>query len=212
MEVSLGGRLFAPTEVATPGAAAGKIAEANARHTLTIDDSLDPQAPANPWYLQWPVSNKVPYRTGMPLFVNGVLVQSGGKYRLIPNSTAAVATHQARYSEREPAPDVEGNTRIASLNVLNLFNGDGKQGGFPTPRGAETYAKYQMQQAKIIASVQALKPDVAALMEIENDGVGPESALAQFVAALNTAGPINDYRFIDSGNGPGTNPIRVALI
>ena len=92
--------------------------------------------------------------------------------------------------QRRPAPDVAGNTRIASLNVLNLFNGDGKQGDFPTSRGAETFAAYQLQQQKIVASVQALKPDVAALMEIENDGTGPESALAQFVAALNAAGPI----------------------
>jgi len=212
LQVSLEGRLYTPTEVASPGTAAGHIAEFNARRMVTIDDSLDPQAPASQWYLRWPMSNRVPYRTGMPYFVNGVLVQSGGRYRLIPSGQMSLATHQANYSERKPAPDVEGNTRIASLNVLNLFNGDGKQGGFPTPRGAETYAKYQLQQAKIIASVQALMPDVAALMEVENDGTGPESALAQFVEALNAAGPIKDYRFVDSGKGPGTNPIRFPLI
>jgi uncharacterized protein len=212
LEVSFDGRLFAPTEVATPGQAAKLVAEKNQQRTITLDDSRELDAPASQWYLPWAMSEKAPYRTGTPLFVTGVIVQSGGKYRLIPQSKLSGVNHAARYSEREPAPDVNGNARIASLNVLNLFNGDGKQGAFPTPRGAETYAKYQLQQSKIVASVQALKPDVAALMEIENDGTGPDSALAQFVGALNAAGPINDYRFVDSGKGPGTNPIRVALI
>ena len=70
-------------------------------------------------------------------------------------------------AERPSAPDVAGDLRIASLNVLNLFNGDGKGGAFPTERGAETFAQYQLQQQKLVASVQALKPDIAALMEIE---------------------------------------------
>jgi predicted extracellular nuclease len=60
--------------------------------------------------------------------------------------------------------------------------------------------------------VQALAPDAAALMEVENDGYGPDSALAQFVAALNAAGPVRDYAFVDAGTGPGTDAIRVALV
>jgi predicted extracellular nuclease len=63
-----------------------------------------------------------------------------------------------------------------------------------------------------VAAVQALAPDAAALMEVENDGTGPESALAQFVAALNAAGPVRDYAFVDTGAGPGTDQIRVALV
>lgn len=208
---SLDGRLFTPTEIASPGADAREIATRNAARTVIVDDALDAQAPASHWYLTRPIDGAFPLRTGTGVAVKGVLVQAGGRYRLLPSLPMAyVKGDEAR--QRRPAPDVAGNTRIAGLNVLNLFNGDGKQGDFPTSRGAETFAAYQLQQQKIVASVQALKPDVAALMEIENDGTGPDSALAQFVAALNAAGPIKDYRFVDSGQGPGKNPIRVALI
>src|SRR3546814_8561255 len=67
----------------------------------------------------------------------------------------------------------------------NLFNGDGNGGGFPTARGARDVAGYQMQQAKLVAVIQALQPDVAALMEVEHDGFGADSALAHLVAELN---------------------------
>ena len=41
------------------------------------------------------------------------------------------------------------------------------------------------QLAKLVATIRALDPDIAALMELENDGYGPQSSLAQLVAALN---------------------------
>ena len=40
--------------------------------------------------------------------------------------------------ERPAAPQVAGNVRIAAFNLENLFNGDGRGGGFPTERGAKT--------------------------------------------------------------------------
>jgi predicted extracellular nuclease len=101
---------------------------------------------------------------------------------------------------------------VASFNVHNLFNGDGRDGGFPTSRGARTPGEYRRQRRKLVATVQALAPDVAALMEVENDGYGPDSSLAQFVAALNVAGPIRDYRLVDAGHRPGKDRICVALI
>jgi hypothetical protein len=63
-----------------------------------------------------------------------------------------------------------------------------------------------------VAVVQALAPDVAALMEVENDGSGPESTVAQFVTALNATGPARDYRFVDTGKRLGGDSIRVAMI
>ncbi|RYZ69309.1 MAG: endonuclease, partial [Lysobacteraceae bacterium] len=50
----------------------------------------------------------------------------------------------------------------------------------------------------------------AALMELENDGYGPQSSLAQFVDALNAGG--GQWRFVDAGRGPGSDQIRVALV
>ena len=48
-------------------------------------------------------------------------------------------------------------------------------------------------------------------MELENDGYGPDSSLAQLVAALNAGGG-GDWRYVDAGSGPGDDPIRVGLI
>ena len=139
--------------------------------------------------------------------VEGIVRVDEHGVRLVPRRV-----HRIDPAPRPAAPTVPGALRLASFNVLNLFNGDGRGGAFPTPRGARTAGEYARQQAKLVAAVQALAPDAAALMEVENDGSGPDSALAQFVAALNAAGPVRDYAFVDTGAGPGTDQIRVALV
>lgn len=206
LDVRFGGRGYQPTEVARGTDAVRKVRDDNARRMLILDDGRTSENPKDLWFLP---SDKEAMRVGATIqSVQGVLDQRRGQYRLqLTEKIGSVVDVQ-----RPLAPDVAGDLRIASLNVLNLFNGDGKGGGFPTQRGAESFAQYQLQQQKLVASVQALKPDIAALMEIENDGYGPESAIAQFVDALNAAGPIRDYRFVDAGKGPGVNPIRVAMI
>jgi predicted extracellular nuclease len=206
LPVAFGGRLPVPTEVAAPGAAAKARAEANRQATVVLDDGRD-DAPLDAAEPLPAVPGSTRRRAGTELSgVEGEVRLVPGGVRLMPARATVVA------APRPPAPAVPGALRLASFNVLNLFNGDGRGGGFPTPRGAKTPAQLVLQQAKLVASVQALAPDAAALMEIENDGYGPDSALAQFVAALNAAGPIRDYRFVDAGAGPGTNPIRVAIV
>ncbi|TNJ32669.1 ExeM/NucH family extracellular endonuclease [Arenimonas terrae] len=209
LTTSFGGRLYTPTELAPPGAGAQAIAEDNTRRMLRLDDGVAEQNPKTVAYLPAAPSDEAPLRTGSTLTgVQGVLDQRFGSYRL-------QLTEQIGSIEQAPrpaAPSVPGDRRIAGFNVLNLFNGDGQGGGFPTERGAQTPEQYARQQAKLVAVVQALDPDLAALMELENDGYGPESSLAQFVAALNAAGPHADWRYVDAGEGPGTNPIRVGIV
>lgn len=67
-----------------------------------------------------------------------------------------------------------------------------------------------MQTARLVATIRALDPDIAALMELENDGYGPDSSIAQFVESLNADG--SRWRFVDAGRGPGHDDIRVGLI
>ena len=206
---SFGGRLYSPTEVAAPGAEAQAVAADNARLSLRLDDARSGQDPKNLWFLPGEWNDTAPLRTGSVITgVQGVLDQRFGSHRL-QLTEALGAIEQA---PRPAAPTVPGDRRIAGFNVLNLFNGDGKGGGFPTDRGAATPADHQRQVAKLVAAVQALDPDLAALMELENDGFGPDSSLAQFVDALNAAGPHADWRFVDSGEGPGSNAIRVGLV
>ncbi|HQZ31877.1 MAG TPA: ExeM/NucH family extracellular endonuclease [Arenimonas sp.] len=206
---SFGGRLYSPTEVAAPGAGAQAVADENARLSLRLDDARSGQDPKNLWFLPGDWNDAAPLRTGSVVTgVQGVLDQRFGSLRL--QLTEALGSIEQ--APRPAAPTVPGDRRIAGFNVLNLFNGDGQGGGFPTDRGAATPAEHARQVAKLVAAVQALDPDLAALMELENDGYGPDSSLAQFVDALNAAGPHADWRFVDSGEGPGSNAIRVGII
>ena len=206
---SFGGRLYSPTEVAAPGAGAQAVADENARLSLRLDDARSGQDPKNLWFLPGDWNDAAPLRTGSVVTgVQGVLDQRFGSLRL--QLTEALGSIEQ--APRPAAPTVPGDRRIAGFNVLNLFNGDGQGGGFPTDRGAATPAEHARQVAKLVAAVQALDPDLAALMELENDGYGPDSSLAQFVDALNASGPHTDWRFVDSGEGPGSNAIRVGII
>jgi predicted extracellular nuclease len=197
------GRLWQPSEVAAPGSEAfQRVLEDNARRRLTLDDGSgerDPKA------IAWLGGQPLP-RVGTTLKeVEGIVDERHGGYRL--QLTRPLALPAPAYPL---APRVPGTLKIAAFNLENLFNGDGHGGGFPTPRGAKSPAQLQAQLAKLVATVRALDADVAALMELENDGYGPESSLAQFVAALNARG--GDWRFIDAGQGPGPDTIRVGLI
>lgn len=209
LSVAFGGRQYAPTELAAPGPAAQAIAAENARLGLRLDDGQATQDPKTFAYLPQAWDENAPVRVGSVVHgVTGVVDERYGSHRLQVTAPFGSITQ----APRPAAPTVPGDRRIAGFNVLNLFNGDGLGGGFPTERGAATAAQYQRQQAKLVAVVQALDPDLAALMELENDGYSPESSIAQFVAALNAAGPHRDWRFVDAGEGPGSNPIRVGLV
>ena len=205
---SFDGRLVQPTELAAPGPEAAAIAADNARRTLLLDDNRLGKDPRSLWFLREPLSDRAPLRAGSLLEdVVGVLDQRRGDYRL-----QLAEPLRVRHASRPRAPGVTGERRIAAFNLLNLFNGDGAGGGFPTPRGAESAEHFAEQQRKLVASVQALQPDVAALMEVENDGPGADSALAQFVSALNAAGPVRDWRAIEPASRPGSDEIRTAII
>ncbi len=203
LTTSFGGRLWQPSEVAAPGSAEAKrLAADNARRTLVLDDGSAKRDPATVWY----VKQGQPLRTGTVLTgVQGIVDARHGGWRLQLTVAPTIAA-----PERPAAPQVAGNVRVAAFNLENLFNGDGKGGGFPTERGAKTAAQYQAQMQKLVGTIRGLNPDIAALMELENDGYGADSSLAQLVAALNAGG--GTWRFIDAKQGPGPDTIRVGII
>ncbi|UYB52210.1 ExeM/NucH family extracellular endonuclease [Xanthomonas sp. AM6] len=206
--VAFGGRLWQPSEIAVPGSAEHAAAVAdNARRLLRLGEAGAHAPDSLPAYLGTGEAAAAP-RAGATLsgvegIVGGVV---DGAARLYPTAPLQLTPPPA------PAPpQVAGTLRVAAFNLENFFNGDGRGGGFPTQRGARTAAEYQAQLAKLVATIRPLQADVAALMELENDGYGPTSAIAALVAALN-AGDGGDWRFVDAGRGPGDNPIRVGLI
>lgn len=182
---SFEGRLLTPTEVALPGEAANAVAADNARRSVRIEGIGG-----------WP-------RTGSVVSgVEGVVEARSGQHVLRLD-----AEPHLQPAQRPAPPRVDGDVRIAVLNLENLFNGDGRGGGFPTARGARTPEEYQRQLARLRTTVHMLEPHIVAAMELENDGHGPESSVAALAAAL---GP--DWRFVDAGDGPGEDAIRVALL
>jgi outer membrane biosynthesis protein TonB len=85
-------------------------------------------------------------------------------------------------------------------------------GGFPTERGADTLVEFERQRLKTLTSLLAMDADVIGLMEIENDGYGPDSALQDLINGLNDETAPGTYDFIEPSESLGTDAIRVALI
>ncbi len=127
-------------------------------------------------------------------------------------------THVGRLVRANPRPawislGLSPGVRIATFNVENYFNHASSGPAFPTERGARTRPQWRCQTDKLVAALKAMQPAVAGLEEIENNGYGPDGALAVLVKSLNHAMPAANYRFIRPGVGRlGTDLIAPALI
>ena len=207
--ISLNGRQFAPTQLHPPGEEARKLAEENTRNRIWLDDASLAQFPGKITWLPVALSNDAPYRLGTRLAqVHGVLDERAGSYRI--HVLQAPVTEQAPRPKTPPL--TTGALKIASFNMLNWFNGDGKKGGFPTPRGATNFDDSQRQRGKLIAAILAIKPDIAGLMEVENDGDEKLNALTEIVADLNRQSGLG-YQIVPTPEPKvGGDAIRVAII
>ena len=140
--------------------------------------------------------------------VEGVARYAYRKIQIIP-------TEQVEFgdgiSQRQDAPQKEnGQLRVASMNVLNYFNGrydaesdsfdykksDAKNasGDYHNNRNDKHYKGlsndevedlFIRQRNKIINAIVAMDADIVGLMEIENDGFGPHSAIQDLVNGIN---------------------------
>ena len=206
--LSVGGRLFNPTNVTTPGASAIAQQNLNDRSRILLDDGNGQQNIDPTLYPAPGLSAANTLRLGYKVNgLTGVLEQRFGLYRVQPVGPVSFSADNARAAS--PAP-VGGTLKVAGLNVLNFFNGNGLGGGFPTSRGADTLTEFARQRAKIISAIITINADVAGLSEIENDAV-PNSAIEDLVAGLNAATAPGTYAFVNTGV-VGTDEIRVAII
>ncbi len=191
-------RLMIPTQVAKPGSAANKLKAQNDLDRLLLDDgrnkqNLDPIA-----FKRLGFSAAKSMRLGDELNeVKGVLGYAFGSYRL--HRTELPVWIQANPRVNSPV-DTKGSLRVVSFNVLNFFNGDGKGQGFPTERGADSNKELTRQRDKIVSAMAATKADILGLVELENDGYGKYSAIAELVSSLNEKSPEgHSYAFVHSG-------------
>jgi uncharacterized protein len=225
VSLSAGGRIFNPTNFVDPNdnpasgtsssgtsnvAAVTAQQDLNNRSRILLDDGSNVQNPAIVPFFN-PADTTL--RIGSTLTnLTGVLDFAFSDYRVQPTVTPSF-----NYAPRPSVPAVgNSNVKIASFNVLNYFNGDGLGGGFPTARGANTLIEFNRQRSKIINAISSLNADAVGLIEIENDGDGPQSAIADIVNGLNAQMGANTYTFIADPVAPngntGTDAIKVAII
>ncbi|MDD1621462.1 MAG: ExeM/NucH family extracellular endonuclease [Methylococcaceae bacterium] len=211
--LSSGGRLLTPTQIAAPGQAAVDYAAQNLLNQLLVDDGSSIQNPDPVIYPQPAgLSAADTLRSGYTVAgATGVLAYDFGVYRLQPTQPLAFVADNGRTSA--PGLSSLGSLKIAAFNVLNYFNGNGLGGGFPTARGANTLAEFNRQRDKIIPAIHAIDADVVGLMEIENDGYGSNSAIADLVNGLNQLAGAGSYAYINPGlSQVGTDQIAVGII
>lgn len=204
-------RLWSATQVEQPGPdVSARNAYNNARR-LVLDDGSWVENPEHVRYPNGGLSMANPVRTGDEVRgIEGILVRVGNNYHIHP----VVEPKFHAQNLRTGVPELpEGDLRIVAFNVLNYFNGDGQGGDFPTPRGAATLEEFERQRVKTIAAMIALDADIYALMEMENDGFGEFSALADLTNGLNEAVDGEPYSFVSAdASQVGGDAITQAII
>ncbi|MCL1146838.1 extracellular exonuclease ExeM [Shewanella marinintestina] len=147
--------------------------------------------------------------------MTGVVSYSYGEPRLVVTNEITAGDF-IRINDRTNAPEVasQGDIRVASFNVLNLFTSDSDIGGPLNPtckdqadadasrgcgRGAHSLEDYQLQRAKIVNAITEMNADIIGLMEIENNGFSEHSSIQYLLDALNAEMPAEDaYSFIEA--------------
>jgi predicted extracellular nuclease len=237
--LSSGGRLQVPTAIVAPGAAAIAKEAENQRNQIILDDLFNDQN-ADPIVfgrLGNPLSASNTLRgadstvglTGVMTYTWAGNSASGNAYRVRP--AGALPSFEPTDPRPASPPAVGGNLKVGAMNLLNFFNtfdgvGTGKPwacaggvgGAEMDCRGADDAGEFDRQWPKTVAAIKLLNPDVLGIMEIENDGYGPDSAIQFLVDKLNAATSAGKYAFIDADAGTGqvnalgTDAIKVGIL
>jgi len=234
--VSSGARLRQPTDVVAPGAAAAALQAANDLNQLIIDDGLNNQNPdpivfgrggqplsaANTLRAGDTAQNTV----GVMTYTWAGSSASGNAYRVRPlGALGGVVRFDAANPRPVAAPATTGSLRVASMNLLNFFNtfvgctnGVGGAASDDNCRGADNATEFGRQWPKTLDAILGTGADVVGVIEVENDGYGPTSALQFLVDGLNAATAPGTWALIDVDgrtgqvNALGTDAIKVGLL
>lgn len=205
------GRRYIPTQVVSPGAEAQQLAEQHRLNRIVLDDNSTVSYPDTIVYPAPELSASNTLRTGdVVTQLRGGLYYSFNEYRVMP----VAPVNFIAANQRTAIPELTaGNVSVGSFNVLNYFNGDGMGAGFPTSRGADSLIEFERQRAKIIEAITALNASVVGLMEIENDGFGEYSAIADLVTGIRQHSGQDDWQFVQTTVSPiGTDQIAVGML
>jgi predicted extracellular nuclease len=228
LTLGAGGRHETPTNRFRPGSpAAIALADEQARGRILLDDGSSLQN-----------VNPTPYfgRNGTPRagdalsnlvgaldFGLATATASGpGLYRLQPVEMPLLTIA----NPRPAAPNVAGNLKLGSMNVLNFFTtftngqtafgqtGQGcSLGGSVSAgncRGADGLEEYLRQRDKIVRAIAGMDADAVGLMEIQNNGNVAVQAILDSLNSQVRSGPWAAVSV--PAQGTGTDAIRVAMI
>ncbi len=241
--LSSGDRLWQPTHLVTPGAPALALQAANNLNRIILDDALNNQNPDPILFGRggMPLSAANTLRGGDSVTgVTGVMTYtwsgnaaSGNAYRVRPiNALGGGVPNFVAENPRPTQPeDVGGTLKAGALNLLNYFNtfdgssssppwacNNGVGGALTDCRGADDPGEFDRQWPKTVQAILAMNVDVLGIVEIENDGYGPDSAIQDLVNRLNAASAPGTYAFIDVDaatgqvNALGIDAIKVGLL
>lgn len=203
-------RLRQPTDSVSPGAEAQALQLDNARSTLVLDDGSSLAYPQSLPVLQSVTTLRVGDSTQR---LTGVLGYAFGEYVLYPT-----ADSRPLFTTENPRPNPprrrDQALRLTSFNLDNYFttlnSGSpvcGPVGGLGC-RGANSPSEFVRQRTKIVSAFTSLDPDIAAIIEVENDA---RTSIQNLVSGLNDLSGNTTYTFIDTGT-IGTDAIKVALL
>jgi predicted extracellular nuclease len=231
--LSVDARLKQPTNVVLPGADAQALQEQNNLSRIIVDDALNNQNPDPILFARGglPLSADNTLRggdtatgiTGVMTYTWGGNSASPNAYRVRPVNALNGVINFEPANPRPAAAPAPAGLRVAGMNLLNFFNTftgctNGVGGEATDCRGAYNQAEYDRQLPKTVAAILGTQASVIGVIEVENDGYGPDSALAALVDALNAATAPGTYAFInvdrDTGqiNALGTDAIKVSLL
>jgi predicted extracellular nuclease len=195
-----------PTELLPPGQTAHNLAQQQTLNRLRLDDNSSTR---NPDPLPWPgpaLARGESIRAGDRVGgLTGTLDFRFGHWRLQPTSDPELHRHNPR--PEAPARSGATTLRVVTFNLGNFFNGDRQGSDFKNSRGARSKQEFAVQASRVVAALSALDADVIATVEMENDGYGPDSAIADLAKAL---GP--DWRFVPTPGATGSDAIRTDLL
>jgi predicted extracellular nuclease len=229
------GKLWQPTGVALPGAPALAVQAANDLNKIILDDSNQSQNPdpivfgrgGNPLSASNTLrgGDTVSNLTGVLVYTWGGNSASPNAYRILPIKAMGGGIPNFADSNPRPAtpPTVGGSVKVVGMNLLNYYNTftgctNGVGGIAASCRGANNLTEFDRQWPKTVAAMVAMNADVYGVVEMENDGYGPTSAIQDLVNKLNAATAPDTFAFVDADartgklNALGTDGIKVGLI
>ena len=203
--ITNGGVNFHPNQHAAPGSQVSIDNRANNEaNRITVETFAKASNGTVPWFPDFGDDNGQGatddyLRVGATISgLEGVITYSSSEFRLFTTNTITNADLSYQLiADRTPAPVIaDGNLKIATMNVLNLFNSPfgGAKNPLETNRGAEDEDEFIVQRAKIVAAIAALDADVIGIMEVENNGFDDDSSIVQLVNLVNAEfSPENQY-------------------